>query len=414
MEIQEKYIEQAKFLAKGSEILPGGVFELAKKLQHSEESGNPLRVKLGLDPTRPDLHLGHTVVMRKLKQFQELGHQVVLIVGAATAMIGDPSGKSETRPSLTEKEVGLNAKTYLEQMGKVVDISNAEVVNNADWLHKMNLTGLLKLSSNITVAQMLVRDDFSKRYSEGKPISVHEFFYPLMQAYDSVVVDSDIEIGGTDQRFNVLLGREIQQAYGKKHPQMVMLLPLLEGTDGVIKMSKSYLEHCISLTDSPEKMFLKIMDIRTDALIMRYFELLTDVSESEIAEMKSKMESGAIHPMEIRKKLARLIVSQYHCKDSAIKAEEVYKLRNHKTVSASSAEEVTEVYNICEESLLTDIILKLDWAESKSEAKRLILNGGVRLNGEKVLDIMTRVKFSGLDKPILLQVGKKNIISLRL
>jgi len=193
-EIQEKFIKQAEFLSKGAEILPGGVKELAKKLQISEETGKPLRIKLGLDPTRPDLHLGHAVVMKKRSQFQKAGHQVVLIVGGATAMIGDPSGKSETRPSLTKEEVDKNAQTYLEQAGKVVDVKNAEVVNNADWLHEMKLADLLKLSSQITVAQMLVRDDFAKRYAEGKPISVHEFFYPLMQAYDSVAIDSDIEL----------------------------------------------------------------------------------------------------------------------------------------------------------------------------------------------------------------------------
>ena len=227
-EIPEKYIKQAEFLSKGAEVLPGGVKELAKKLRNAEEQNRPLRVKLGLDPTRPDLHLGHSVVMRKLKQFQDAGHQVVLIVGGATAMVGDPSGKSETRPTLSREEVDKNAKTYFDQMGKVVDISKAEIVNNADWLHKMNLTDLLKLSSNVTVAQMMVREDFAQRYKDGKPISIHEFFYPLMQAYDSVEVNSDIELGGTDQRFNVLLGRDIQQAYSTQEPQMVMLLPLLE------------------------------------------------------------------------------------------------------------------------------------------------------------------------------------------
>src|SRR3989339_1797368 len=209
-EIQDKFIKEAEFLARGSEVLPGGVLELAKKLQISEEKKIPLRVKLGLDPTRPDLHLGHTVVMRKLRQFQLAGHQVILIIGGATAMIGDPSGKSETRPSLSREDVDENAKTYLDQMSKVIDISKAEVVNNAEWLHKMQLADLLRLASNITVAQMMVREDFSKRYAEAKPISVHEFFYPLMQAYDSVIVNSDIELGGTDQRFNVLLGRDIQ------------------------------------------------------------------------------------------------------------------------------------------------------------------------------------------------------------
>jgi tyrosyl-tRNA synthetase len=408
-EIQEKFIKQAELLAKGAEVLPGGVTELARKLQISEETGKPLRVKLGLDPTRPDLHLGHTVVMRKLRQFQKAGHQVVLIVGGATAMVGDPSGKSETRPPLTKEQVDENAKSYFEQMGKVVDVNGAEIVNNADWLHKMNLVDLLKLSSQITVAQMLVRDDFAKRYAEGKPISVHEFFYPLMQAYDSVEIDSDIELGGTDQRFNVLLGRDIQTAYGKKHPQMVILLPLLEGTDGVVKMSKSYPEHCISLTDSPEQMFLKLMDIKTDALMLRYFELLTDISTEEIAEMKADMDSGKVHPMELRKKLAKLIVTEYHNGEEAEKAEQYYIARNKKDVEIEWSEDL--ISKVTEGTLLIDLMVEKQFAESKGAAKNLIKNGGVKIDGEKVADIMQKVDFSGKES-LVLQVGKKNFAKL--
>ena len=213
MEIRQEFIEQAKILAKNAEVLPGGIEELAVKLQHAHDTKTPLRVKLGMDPTRPDLHLGHTVVMRKLRKFQELGHQLVLIVGGATAMVGDPSGKTETRPALSKEQVDENAKSYFEQMSKVLDVTNAEVVNNADWLHKLNFMELLQLAGKVTVAQMMTRDDFAKRYSEGKPISIHEFFYPLMQAYDSVAIDADIEFGGSDQRFNTLLGRDIQAAY---------------------------------------------------------------------------------------------------------------------------------------------------------------------------------------------------------
>ena len=417
MEIKEEFIKQAELLAKGAEVLPGGVEELAKKLQVAKETGKPLRVKLGLDPTRPDLHLGHTVVMRKLRQFQKAGHQVVLIVGGATAMVGDPSGKSETRPPLTKEEVDENAKTYLDQASKVVDISNMEIVNNADWLHKMNLVDLLKLSSQITVAQMLVRDDFAKRYSEGKPISVHEFFYPLMQAYDSVEVDSDIELGGTDQRFNVLLGRDIQTAYGKKHPQMVILLPLLEGTDGVIKMSKSYPEHCISLTDSAEQMYLKLMDIKTDALMLRYFELLTDVSTEEIAQMKSDMNSGKVHPMDCRKQLAKLIVSEYHSQEDAEKAEEVYKARRELKLLATGKSSVSIELNsslnikVLEGTLLVDFIVENNLIESKGAAKKLIKNGGVRLDGEKVSDITQKIEFNE-KKKLILQVGKKKMCTL--
>lgn len=214
-EIREEFIKQAQHIARNAEVLPGGIEELAAKLQHSADTNTPLRIKLGMDPTRPDLHLGHTVVMRKLKEFQALGHKIVLLVGGATAMVGDPSGKSETRPALTKEQVEENAKTYFDQMSKVIDVTKAEVVNNADWLHKMSFTELLKLSAQVTVAQMMTRDDFAKRYADGKPISIVEFFYPLMQAYDSVAIDADIELGGTDQRFNTLLGRDIQSAYGK-------------------------------------------------------------------------------------------------------------------------------------------------------------------------------------------------------
>ena len=252
--IKKEFLEEAEILARGAEVLPGGIEELALKLQKAKEENKPLRIKLGMDPSRPDLHLGHTVVLRKVKKFQELGHKIILIVGGGTAMIGDPSGKSDTRPSLTKEQVEENARTYFEQISKVVDVDNAEIVNNSDWLFKLNFVDMIKLASKVTVAQIMTRDDFAKRFAENRPISVHEFFYPLMQAYDSVVVDADIEFGGTDQRFNNLLGRDIQAAYGKENPQMVILLPLLEGTDGVVKMSKSFPQHCISLTDSPYDM----------------------------------------------------------------------------------------------------------------------------------------------------------------
>lgn len=394
--MEEKYIKQAQFLSRGAEVLPGGVGELAKKLKKSEEQGKPLRVKLGLDPTRPDLHLGHTVVMRKLRQFQKAGHHTVLIIGAATAMIGDPSGKSETRPSLAKEEVDENAKTYLGQMGKVVDISGAEVVNNADWLHKMRLADLLRLSSNVTVAQMLVRDDFSKRYSEGKPISVHEFFYPLMQAYDSVVVDADIELGGTDQRFNVLLGRDIQQAYGNKDPQMVMLLPLLEGTDGVVKMSKSYPDHCISLTDSPQDMLGKVMSI-PDELILRYYELLTD---TEITEIHG-------NPRDAKMKLAKTIVAEYYSEQEADNAEQEFvNIFGKKGLPEDMPE-----YGVSENTNLIDFIAEKGLASSKSDARRLIQGGGVRIEGEKVADINKKIEFKG-NNSLVLQVGKRRFARL--
>jgi tyrosyl-tRNA synthetase len=406
MEIQEKFIKDAEFLARGTEVLPGGVTELAKKLQKSSESGKPLRIKLGLDPTRPDLHLGHTVVMRKLKQFQLLGHKVVLLIGGATAMIGDPSGKSETRPSLTEEEVNKNAQTYFEQMSKVVDVSKAEVLNNADWLHKMTLTDLLKLNSHVTVAQMMVRDDFSKRYAEGKPISLHEFFYPLMQAYDSVAIDADIELGGSDQRFNVLLGRDIQLAYGKKYPQMVILLPLLEGTDGVIKMSKSYPDNCISITEDPKNMYGKIMSI-PDNMIGRYFELLTDVPTETIETYKMEIEEEMVNPRDYKMLLARTIVEEYHSEEAAQNAaEEFVNIFRKKGLPEDLQEIKTE-----EDKPLLDLLVELSFAASKGEAKRLIQGGGVKIDGEKVIDQALKINFANKDE-FILQSGKRNFAKL--
>lgn len=404
MEIKEEFLQQAAHLARGAEVLPGGIAELAIKLQKSAETGVPLRVKLGMDPTRPDLHLGHTVVMRKLREFQKLGHKIVLIVGAATAMVGDPSGKSETRPALSKEEVDENAKTYFEQMSKVVDVNGAEVVNNADWLHKLSFVDTLKLSSQITVAQMLTRDDFAKRMSEQKPISVHEFFYPLMQAYDSVAIDSDIELGGTDQRFNVLLGRDIQAAYGKKYPQMVMLLPLLEGTDGVVKMSKSYPEHCISINEDPKNMFGKLMSI-PDNLIIRYYTLLSDVSDEELKEIETQLKSG-VNPRDIKLKLAYTITEEYCGKEGAeFGKNEFINVVSNKGIPTDISE--LKIGGKCGKCLLIDLLLELGFVQSKGEAKRLIQGGGVKFDGEKISDINYALNQCGV-----LQAGKRNFVKL--
>lgn len=403
LEIKEEFLKQARILARGAEVLPGGVEELAIKLQKAKESNTPLRVKLGMDPTRPDLHLGHTVVMRKLKEFQKFGHKIVLIVGAATAMVGDPSGKSETRPALTKEEVDKNAQTYFEQMSKVVDVNNAEVVNNADWLHKLSFVDTLKLSSQITVAQMLTRDDFAKRIAEQKPISVHEFFYPLMQAYDSVVVDSDIELGGTDQRFNVLLGRDIQTAYGKKHPQMVILLPLLEGTDGVIKMSKSYPEHCISINEDPKNMFGKLMSI-PDNLIIRYYTLLTDVPENELKDIDTQLKSG-VNPRDIKLKLAYTITEEYCGKEGAeFGQNEFINVVSNKGIP----QDIQEVKIELGKNIL-DLLVELNFVQSKGEAKRLIQGGGVKIDGEKISDMNYTINF---EQSAILQSGKRNFAKL--
>ena len=403
-DIRPEFIEQAMQLTRNAEVLPGGINELAVKLQHAHDTNTPLRVKLGMDPTRPDLHLGHTVVMRKLREFQQLGHKIVLIVGGATAMIGDPSGKTDTRPALTKEQVDENAKSYFEQMSKVVDVSNAEVTNNADWLHKMSFTDLLKLASQITVAQMMTRDDFAKRYAEGRPIAIHEFFYPLMQAYDSVEVDSDIELGGTDQRFNTLLGRDIQSAYGKKYPQLVMMLPLLEGTDGVVKMSKTYPEHCISLTDSAKDMFGKLMSI-PDTLITRYYSLLTDVPQAELVEMDKQIESGSVNPRNIKMRLAHMITEEYHGKEGADKAEADFI----NVVSNKGIPDDIEEVKIGTETSILDLLVNLNFVASKGEAKRLIQGGGVKLDGEKISDMGFMVT-ANMNK--VLQAGKRKFAKL--
>ena len=401
-EIRQEFIEQAEKIGRSCEILPGGVMELAQKLQYSHDNNKPLRIKLGMDPTRPDLHLGHTVVMRKLKEFQKLGHKLVLIVGGATAMIGDPSGKSETRPALTKEQVDSNAKTYFEQISKVIDLDGVEVVNNADWLHKLSFTELLKLASQVTVAQMMTRDDFAKRYSEGKAIAIHEFFYPLMQAYDSYAIDADIEFGGTDQRFNTLLGRDIQTAYGRKYPQLVMLLPLLEGTDGVVKMSKSFPEHCISLTDSATDMFGKIMSI-PDTLILKYYELLTDLENSEIKEVHDALENNTCNPRDLKLRLAHIITEEYHGKENADKAQEGFI----NVVSNKGIPDDIQEVQLIESKNILDLLLELNFIQSKGEGKRLIQGGGVKFEGEKVAEPTFLVEKEGI-----LQAGKRKLAKI--
>lgn len=396
--IEEKYLEQAKKLGRDCEILPGGVEELARKLQRADKTGKPLKIKLGMDPSRPDLHLGHTVVMRKIREFQKLGHTLQLLVGGATAMIGDPSGKSETRPALTLEQVKKNAQTYFDQISKVIDVQSADVLNNADWLHKMTLPDIIGLASKVTVAQIMTRDDFSKRYKEGLPIAIHEFFYPLMQAYDSVVLDCDIELGGTDQRFNTLLGREMQTAYGKEEPQIVMLLPLLEGTDGVKKMSKSYPEHCISLCDKPSDMYGKIMSV-PDELLLRYYSLLTDLSNEDIANIKKRLETE--NPRDLKMQLGYIIVEMYYNTEEADKAQaEFVNVVQNKGVPSD-----VPVYKIVADTTVAEIVMTNKLVESKGELKRLAAQGGLKMNDEKCSDINTAVTLDML--PVVLKVGKR-------
>lgn len=401
VKIKEEFLNQAALLARGAEVLPGGIEELALKLQKSKEENKPLRVKLGMDPSRPDLHLGHTVVMRKIKQFQDLGHKIILIVGGGTAMIGDPSGKSDTRPSLTAEQVAENAKTYFEQIAKVVDVEKAEIRNNADWLFNLNFVDILKLASKVTVAQIMTRDDFAKRYAENRPISVHEFFYPLMQAYDSVVVDADIELGGTDQRFNNLLGREIQSSYGKEHPQMVMLLPLLEGTDGIVKMSKSFPEHCISLTDSPKDMYGKLMSI-SDGLIVKYFALLTEISNEELKQIEEQLKT--VNPRDLKMKLAYTITEMYNGKVAAEEAQDNFiKVVQNKEIP----DDIPEV-KVENDVTLIDFISSFDKSLSRGDIKRLASSGALKINGEKQSNPNFLIAKNSL--PVTVQYGKRKYI----
>jgi len=301
------------------EIIPeDGLYE---KLKKAREEGRPLRVKLGADPSAPDLHLGHAVVLRKLKQFQDLGHQVVFIIGDFTARIGDPSGRSETRKPLTPEQVKKNALTYQEQVGKILDVSKAEIRYQEEWFGKMKLEDVLVLTSKYTIARMLERDDFAQRFKEQKPIFIHEIMYPLLQAYDSVAIKADIELGGTDQKFNLIVGREIQREYGLE-PQVAMLMPILEGLDGKQKMSKS-LGNYIGLTEPPNQMYGKVMSI-PDELIIRYFELATELPKEEIRKIEQEMREGKLNPRDAKARLAREIVKIYHGEEASLKAEEEF------------------------------------------------------------------------------------------
>lgn len=315
---QKKEVErQLKIIRRGvAEIVPED--ELRQKIERSVLTGKPLKVKLGLDPSAPDIHIGHTVVLHKLRQFQELGHTIQLIIGDFTGRIGDPTGKSETRKQLSEEQIQTNAKTYAEQFSKIMDMSKVEIYYNSHWLGKMNFTDVVNLASKVTVARMLERDDFEKRYKNNQPISIHEFFYPLMQGYDSVALQSDIELGGTDQKFNLLMGRQLQKEFGQE-PQCAITLPLLEGLDGVQKMSKS-LGNYIGINEAPNEIYGKSMSI-PDELMVKYFELATNISSEELEEIKQGLENGTIHPRDLKMRLARTFVEMYHGKKAADEAE---------------------------------------------------------------------------------------------
>jgi tyrosyl-tRNA synthetase len=395
--IDPKVLEQARAqyeqIQRGvSEIIPGE--ELLLKLAKSLEAGRPLRVKLGVDPSTADLHLGHTVVLQKLKTFQDLGHQVLFLVGDFTAQIGDPTGKSETRKQLTREEVARNGKTYADQVLKILHPSKTQVVFNSQWTDNLKIQDVIRLASQMTVARMLERDDFQKRYSTQQPIALHEFLYPIMQAFDSVQLRADVELGGTDQRFNVLLGREYQKAAGQE-PQAVIVMPLLEGTDGVAKMSKS-LGNAIGITDAPKEMFGKIMSV-SDKHMLRMYELLTDKDLEAIKKM---------HPKEAKVKLAVELIGRFHSPEAGEEAAAEFD-------SVFARKEIPSDIPVLQLTMaqipLTKLLAENEMASSLSEARRLIVQGGVTVNGAKVTD--TAYVIEGIPEAIV-KAGKRRYLKV--
>jgi len=386
--------------------------ELKARLKEAIATGKPLRVKAGFDPTAPDLHLGHTVLIQKLKHFQDLGHQVIFLIGDFTGLIGDPSGKTETRPPLTEEEVKANAATYQRQIFKILDKEKTGIDFNSRWMKQMSAQDLIKLAARHTVARMLEREDFHKRYASQTPISIHEFLYPLIQGYDSVALQADVELGGTDQTFNLLVGRDLQREYGQQ-PQVVITLPLLEGLDGVQKMSKS-LGNYVGIDEAPGVMFGKIMSI-SDPLMLRYFELLTDIAPGELARLKEDLAQGGKHPRQVKEELALELVARYHGKDAALEAaREFARIFREKGLP----EKIEEIHiTIADTAKSTDdivtdkiiwlpfILVKAGMTPSTSEAKRLISQGAVQVDEQRVTDVNLGLKALGCT--YLLKVGKR-------
>lgn len=377
--------EQLTYLKKGLEVLIRED-ELRERLAESGRSGRPLRVKAGFDPTAPDLHLGHAVLLRKMKHFQDLGHTVIFLIGDGTARIGDPTGRNVTRPPMTREEIEANAETYKAQVFKILDPEKTEIRFNSEWLDRLTFEDMIRLCARYTVARLLERDDFARRYREGSPISIHELLYPLAQAYDSVMLQCDVELGGTDQQFNLLVGREIQKDYGQR-PQIVATTPLLEGTDGVNKMSKS-LGNYIGITEPPEVMYAKIMSI-SDELMFRYYELLTDVSAAEIEAMRERVARGALHPMEAKMALARSIVTDFHGSRAAARAEDEFNrvVRGGQTPSEVETVALPEGVRDHGRILLHKLLPKIGLADSVSDATRKIKAGAVEVDGSKCVEL---------------------------
>jgi tyrosyl-tRNA synthetase len=389
--------EQLTYLKKGAaEIIREG--ELRAKLEKSRATGKPLRVKLGMDPTAPDLHLGHTVVLRKLKHFQDLGHTTIFLIGDFTGMIGDPTGRSATRPPLTREQIEQNAETYKAQVFKILDPKKTVIDFNRRWFANFTADDFIRLAAKYTVSQMLEREEFHKRFQEEKPISMHELLYPLAQGYDSVALEADVELGGTDQRFNLLVGRELQRAYGQES-QVVLTTPILEGLDGVQKMSKS-LGNAIGIDEPPLEMYGKVMSI-SDEMMWRYYELLTDVSLAEIEKMKREA-----HPMQAKKELARRIVADFHSAEAAAKAAEDWTKQFQKNEVPEDIEEVIASVEVTPEGLvrLDKLLARCGLSDSVSDAGRKLKQKAVKVNGTLTTDAVTSIDIS---QPVVLQVGKK-------
>jgi tyrosyl-tRNA synthetase len=399
--------QQLDYLQKGAaEIIR--VSDLRERLEQSRASGRPLRVKAGFDPTAPDLHLGHTVLMRKLKHFQDLGHQVIFLVGDFTSLIGDPSGRSATRKPLTRAQIDENAVSYTEQVFQILDRTKTEVRFNSEWLDKLGFEGVIRLAAQFTVSQMLEREDFHKRFQEEKPISMHELLYPLAQGYDSVALEADVELGGTDQKFNLLIGRELQRHHGKPS-QIVLMTPILEGLDGVQKMSKS-LGNAIGIHEPAPEMYGKLMSI-SDALMWNYWTLLTDLKQSEVDALREAVASGAEHPMEVKKRLARTIVAGFHGEEAALRADENWAKQFQRDETPEDLEVVDVAasdvgWSAEQPSVRADkLLLKMGLADSASDATRKVKQGAVRVSGEVLQG--THVGVPSLPARLAVRAGKR-------
>ncbi len=401
--------EQMEILRRGTlEIVPED--ELREKLVKSQKTGVPLRLKLGLDPTAPDIHIGHAVVLRKLRQFQDIGHEVVILIGDFTARIGDPSGRSVTRPLLSSEEIEANARTYADQYCRILDADKTKVLFNSEWLGKLDFADVIRVSAKVTVARVLERDDFANRLSDGRPIGLHEILYPVCQAYDSVALKSDVELGGMDQKFNILMGRDLQRESGQE-PQVAMFMPILVGLDGVQKMSKS-LGNYVGITEAPNEMFGKLMSIPDD-LMPQYFELCTDVPMNEIEDIVYGLSNGKLHPMNIKKRLAREIVAIYHSEESAMEAQ----LEFEKVFSSGELPTDIPVCNIPTDIMkdgkiwAPKLLTFTGTASSNSDARRLIEQGAVSIDGERISDAGSDITIA--DGQVL-RVGKLKFVKLQI